>query len=47
MPFTAAERMKQYRKRWKENEGVYEKTKEKDRQRQAIYKKISNDQKPA
>ena len=30
MPFTAAERMRQYRKRLKENEEVYEKTKEKD-----------------
>ena len=35
MPFTAAERMRQYRKRLKENEEVYEKTKEKDRQRKA------------
>ena len=35
MPFPAAERMRQYRKRLKENEEVYEKTKEKDRQRQA------------
>ena len=33
MPFTAAERMRQYRKRLKENEEVCEKTKEKDQQR--------------
>ena len=35
MPFTAAERMRQYRKRLKENEEVYEKTKGEDRQRKA------------
>ena len=35
MPFTAAEKMWQYRKRLKENKEVYEKTKEKDRQRKA------------
>ena len=35
MPFTAAERMRQYRKRLNENEELYEKTKVEDRQRKA------------
>ena len=35
MPFTAAKRMRQYRKRLKENEEVYEEKKGEDRQRKA------------
>ena len=35
MPFTAAERIRQYQKRLKENKEVYEKIQEKDRQRKA------------
>ena len=35
MSFTAAERMRQYRKRLNENEELYEKTKVEDRQRKA------------
>ena len=45
MPFTAAERIRQYQKRLKENKEVYEKIQE--RQTKKSYKKISNDQKPA
>ena len=42
MPLTPAEMMRQYQKKLKENEEVYEKTKDKEK-----LQKISNDQKPS
>ena len=46
MPFTAAERMRQYRKRLKKHEEVDEKKKRKNWTKKS-YKKISNYQRPA